>query len=159
MAMTRTVTFDFAFHAHHWIPGLPGWHQCGRGDAHRYVVTFELADHSGGLAWKAEAARATADGPEEEQHEMPLEDMGEWFAELDGATLNDRIGSEVAPTAEHVASWMFRVWVGRYPELQAVTVRPDGELTVEYRREPLTDDSGYSVGHADTTTRLGSTSG
>lgn len=72
---------------------------------------------------------------------MPLEDVQEWFAELDSERFNDRIGPEVAPSAERVVSWLFRVRAGRYPMLQAVTVRPDGELTVEYRRELLTHDA------------------
>lgn len=89
-----TIAKEFAFSASHVLDGLPEGHQCGRLHGHNYVVEIEL----------------TADRVDDRGFVLDYGDLAPFKRlvddELDHRHLNDRMGTQLNPTAENLAEWL-----------------------------------------------------
>lgn len=91
---------EVTFEAAHQLPGLPGWHKCGRLHGHSYTATVVFSD------------------PDADASAL----LGPFFKyaaeELDGSSLNESVGGE-PPTSEYLARHLF-TWTSAHLDL------PDG---------------------------------
>ncbi len=116
-----TITKEFAFSASHVLDRLPEGHQCARLHGHNYRVVLELAAPESALT-DAGFVRDYGD----------LAPFKEWIDEvLDHRHLNDALDG--SPSAENLAVWIFRRWIGRFPELVAVRVSETPKTWAAYR--------------------------
>jgi 6-pyruvoyltetrahydropterin/6-carboxytetrahydropterin synthase len=117
-----TIAKEFHFSASHRLAHLPEGHQCARMHGHNYVVEIELS---------ARPDELTAAGFVRDYAE--LDDFKKWVdAELDHRHLNDQV-SDMNPSAENIAIWIYQEWSGRIPELSAVRISETPKTWAEYR--------------------------
>ncbi|WP_328332160.1 MULTISPECIES: 6-pyruvoyl trahydropterin synthase family protein [unclassified Streptomyces] len=117
-----SITKEFHFSASHQLAGLPPGHQCGRMHGHNYIVKLELS---------ASAEQLTPTGFVRDYGELNA--FKKWLDEtVDHRHLND-IVPDVNPSAEHIAMWIYRMWVPDFPELTAVRVSETPRTWAVYR--------------------------
>jgi 6-pyruvoyltetrahydropterin/6-carboxytetrahydropterin synthase len=115
-----TIKKEFHFSAGHRLCGLPEEHPCSSVHGHNYVVTVELTCRDSELS----PVGFVTDYRQ-------LEPMKQFIDRtLDHKYLNDVL--DINPTAEHIAQWLFNMWVNDFPQLSAVTVSETPKTTARY---------------------------
>ncbi|MEV0480088.1 6-pyruvoyl trahydropterin synthase family protein [Streptomyces sp. NPDC050508] len=120
-----TITKEFHFSASHVLDRLPSWHPCARMHGHNYIVVLELS---------ARREDLTEAGFVRDYRE--LDAFKKWMDDtLDHRHLNEAMGGGISPSAENLATWIFDLWIERFPELRAVRVSETLKTWAEYRPE------------------------
>ena len=118
-----TITKEFTFSASHVLDRLPSWHPCARMHGHNYTVMLELSASEDALT-EAGFVRDYRD----------LDAFKKWTDEtLDHRHLNEAMGGGISPSAENLAIWIFKLWLGQIPELTAVHVSETPKTWAVYR--------------------------
>ena len=114
------ITKAFTFDAAHWLPGVPEDHKCRRLHGHTYQVVVALeGELDPKLGW-------VVDYGEVSRVVDPV------IRELDHYCLNDIPGLE-NPTAEILATWLYRRLLPDLPQLADITIRETPRTSAVYR--------------------------
>lgn len=102
---TATISKDFTFSASHRLAGLADDHPCSRLHGHNYTVRLELTGHTDHVGF-------VLDYRELAFFKELLDDT------LDHRDLNDVLGDDFNPTAEHLAHWLLDITMAQLEAYQ-----------------------------------------